>query len=467
MFCTNCGVQNPDGAQFCRKCGRAMFPPDETTAVTRSGSTATAGSSSLPASGAQSAGLATRRGWVVAYGWLLIVAAGLLFIIAVSQWGALEPPKSYDPGSILFRSGLAPPLAEQQAEYERQQRLIIAELLQGLLFAAAGIAILIGRRKTALRLVWTSAVLGALGVVVRGITPLETLLWTGSLGLAIWYTRTQRLLPVEASGNRSIPAGTTPFKSSMNTTVVVIGAGCLALVTFALIGLTARTPREELARLNIAYDQQSFAKAAKNGDLAVVQWFLKCGMDPTNALLGAASGEQPTIVRLLLDKGADPNQGVPYAKSAKILRLFLERGADINKGDGIFTPLINAVVMEDLSQVQLFLDNGADPNVKDRSATPLQMAVLRKNSDIVRLLLDRGANVNLLDEETGRPPLAHAILFGNTENARILLERGSFVDAYDVRAAEQLGHHDLAILLKQTLAKRQLQSPSADISGRK
>ncbi|MBI3895888.1 MAG: hypothetical protein HY313_08130 [Acidobacteria bacterium] len=64
---------------------------------------------------------------------------------------------------------------------------------QTLLFGATGLAIL-QMKKFAVALVWVTVVLSGLGAVFRGLIPLDILLWLVWLGLAIWYSKKQRLL---------------------------------------------------------------------------------------------------------------------------------------------------------------------------------------------------------------------------------------------------------------------------------
>lgn len=63
-----------------------------------------------------------------------------------------------------------------------------ASAFQGFIMLATGIAILRQHSK-AVGLVWTSTALFALGVLARGIVPLDLLLWLLLLAFAIWFTK--------------------------------------------------------------------------------------------------------------------------------------------------------------------------------------------------------------------------------------------------------------------------------------
>ena len=72
----------------------------------------------------------------------------------------------------------------------------------------------------------------------------------------------------------------------------------------------------------------------------------------------------------------------------------LRRGADVNALDEEhLSPLFHAVTSTDVSLVKRLLDMGADPNRATQSATPLCVAVVLSCEEIVKLLLDAGAQV--------------------------------------------------------------------------
>ena len=80
-----------------------------------------------------------------------------------------------------------------------------------------------------------------------------------------------------------------------------------------------------------------------------------------------------------------------------------DAGAVNLKGAGGSTPLMYAVLYGDAASVRLLLDRGADPNTRnDAGATALMWAV--GDLETTRLLLDRGADVNARSGD-GRTPL--------------------------------------------------------------
>src|SRR5215212_4242861 len=122
-----------------------------------------------------------------------------------------------------------------------------------------------------------------------------------------------------------------------------------------------------------------------------------------------------TIIRTLLDLGADPNapadDGFPPIIAAltctrdvagantrtdvdDVMRLLLSFGADPNqRGINDYTPLHMAVAERNALAVQILLDAGADPDLRtriDNYDTPLEMAKAAGLADIAAMLARRG-----------------------------------------------------------------------------
>jgi len=146
------------------------------------------------------------------------------------------------------------------------------------------------------------------------------------------------------------------------------------------------------------------------------------------------------FIRTLLDIGADPNAPVddgfpplvaalsalqrapgstPRDDTHDVLRLLLARGADPNqRGINDYTPLHMAVAVRDAFAVQILLEGGADPELRTRiddCDTPLEMARAAGLSEIAALLERRGAPLRqrlrsglmLLSEVTGTGEPVH------------------------------------------------------------
>lgn len=129
--------------------------------------------------------------------------------------------------------------------------------------------------------------------------------------------------------------------------------------------------------------------AAVRGDTTALRQFSKAEINQPDAkgltpLVLAIQAQHPECVPVLLELGANPNQGN-------------------------WSALHEAAVLGDLESAQALLKAGADPNRREaqNQGTPLHVACFQGHLEICRLLLNRGAQVNLRDGE-GLTPLFHA-----------------------------------------------------------
>jgi ankyrin repeat protein len=187
--------------------------------------------------------------------------------------------------------------------------------------------------------------------------------------------------------------------------------------------------------------------ACENGSAAMVGKLLFAGAKPTEtALMTCSWTGNPEALKLLLDRGSDPNAketqrgqtALMWALDQKHLdaaRILIEHGADINAHSrNGFTPLLFAAKQGDLAAVRTLLEAGArvndgtplknrpagrraapaaddgDPGVPD-GMTPLLMATVSGHEDIALLLLENGADPNAADG-TGATALHYSILDG-------------------------------------------------------
>ena len=111
--------------------------------------------------------------------------------------------------------------------------------------------------------------------------------------------------------------------------------------------------------------------------------------------------------------------------------MLIDGGADPNMADDENdTPLTCASTRGCTDLVKLLLDKGADPNVSHvtdpgNGSTALMCAVVNGHKEIVRLLLEKGAQPNVKEGTTegytGCTPSHLAAIFGHKDNAQMIL----------------------------------------------
>jgi ankyrin repeat protein len=202
--------------------------------------------------------------------------------------------------------------------------------------------------------------------------------------------------------------------------------------------------------------------------------------DETPMMLAVNYGYEPAFLKILADKGANPNRlsnGISplsravdkenLASAAMLVRLGANPSTP-NK-DGII-PLYQAVKLNHAVLAGVLLHRSEQAGEDANWHTPvgetlINMAVASENTDLLRVLAEKGANVNAIDylENT---PLHLAAERGMTDAVDILLAHGAYVDAINIMgstpimAAAQRGHTDIANTLAQAGANPEMRNYS-------
>lgn len=149
---------------------------------------------------------------------------------------------------------------------------------------------------------------------------------------------------------------------------------------------------------------------------------------PLSTLYGAAGANHDVVLtKLLLDAGADPNDGESLYHSLEnpaCARLLLEHGARIAESNAIY----RAIDLEDDTALKLLLAHGGAPNEPARNppltdwGSPLGWAIYRRRPLHAKVLLDAGADPSRATRE-GISLYRLALQFGLTEVAALLKTR--------------------------------------------
>jgi uncharacterized protein len=158
----------------------------------------------------------------------------------------------------------------------------------------------------------------------------------------------------------------------------------------------------------------------------------------TTAVPAPSTDGSLDFIKLLLDRGADPNQRIKArleVHQANTSLWLKEAGA---------TPLLRAALCGDLTVVRLLLDHGANPLIPTNDMTTPLMAVSgvgwaegftfqyseEETLELVKLLLDKGADINAANQD-GITALHGAAYKGANKVVQLLVDRGADLAAKD------------------------------------
>lgn len=124
--------------------------------------------------------------------------------------------------------------------------------------------------------------------------------------------------------------------------------------------------------------------------------------------------------------------------------LFQEDSKVVNEiNDEGYSPLILACYRGNTEVAQFLINNGADLNYNNAMGTPLMAAIVKNNIEIVILLLKKNVNIEQKDSN-GTTALIYAAMFKNHDICKILIQAKANYETKDNRGNSALDYAILA-----------------------
>jgi ankyrin repeat protein len=174
-----------------------------------------------------------------------------------------------------------------------------------------------------------------------------------------------------------------------------------------------------------------------------MQWFIEPGATP---FVRAAQSSDVELMKLLLTRNADPKRATDHGDNA------LTVAAGIGWVEGVTYERSPA---ENLAAIRMLLDLGLDPNWANRDGrTPLMGAAMKGRNDVVQLLVDRGARLETRDKGSRDTDTVVSHIAGHTWQA---LDYADGLVRVGVQSA--VNRAETATLIRKLMTERGLPVP--------
>jgi ankyrin repeat protein len=212
-------------------------------------------------------------------------------------------------------------------------------------------------------------------------------------------------------------------------------------------------------------DDTVLGKTVAAGDVEKIRTLLDAGADihylrsgGYDVLIDAMHGQSVTnnenlvsVVKLLIERGAELNQESDYGESAlriasrlgwfEVVRVLLEAGADASLLQ--WTDLMHAIALGSLQDVEWLLAQGADLIARDSwERTPWLLSLKKGDLAKAQLLLSAGADRKDCGR-CGKTPMMHAIENGHAHILEWLIQEG-----FDIEARNEFGETALIVAVE-------------------
>lgn len=200
------------------------------------------------------------------------------------------------------------------------------------------------------------------------------------------------------------------------------------------------------------WKKSCLAAACRSADIRIVKLLMDTGAraDSPMALCSAVRTKDIEIIRLLLENGANPNteryqdetplQIACFNEQPKVVELLLQYGADVKSGGGRFGfPLqLTAATFGSVETLKVLVANGADVNQRGGAfGTSLHAAAHFGDVGMVDYLISQGADMHA-EGVMFKSVLRHALGNAYTDIFVLLLKKGADMDTPGGRYGETL-----------------------------
>jgi ankyrin repeat protein len=128
----------------------------------------------------------------------------------------------------------------------------------------------------------------------------------------------------------------------------------------------------------------------------------------------------PVLINSLNENKTSPLILACYRGNIEVAKFLIENVKDINYNSDMGTALMAATYKNQPELVKLLLDKKANPNLTDANGTTaLSLAVQFKNNELVKLLLDHKADKTIKDNK-GKTAFEYAVFSENEQIINLL-----------------------------------------------